>query len=143
LHGAICRFWPHGGTDRLDWGDPLQVPLLRRLQDVVNAGKEVREGGFTALKTNVFVLGKDAYLHSPGFARRGSFPELHADRHVLGALREELAAFRQGAGADVDILVDLNFNFKTEGFLKVAQTIATFDIFWVEIDTPDAKALRY
>src|SRR5438552_12395915 len=36
-------------------------------------------------------------LHSPGFARRGSFPELNADRHVLGALREELAAFRQGA----------------------------------------------
>src|SRR6267142_2800943 len=110
---------------------------------IVKARKDVRDRGFTALKTNVFVLGKDPYLHSPGFARRGSFPELNADRHVLGALREELAAFRQGAGPDVDLLLDLNFNFKTEGFLKVAQTIAPFDIFWVEIDTRDAKALRY
>jgi L-alanine-DL-glutamate epimerase-like enolase superfamily enzyme len=43
----------------------------------------------------------------------------------------------------VDILVDLNFNFKTEGFLKVARAIEPFDIFWIEIDTRDAKALHY
>jgi L-alanine-DL-glutamate epimerase-like enolase superfamily enzyme len=103
----------------------------------------VRERGYTALKTNVFVLGQDPYLHSPGFARRGSFPELNVDRHVLTALREELAAFREGAGPDVDILLDLNFNFKTEGFLKVARAVEPFDVLWIEIDTRDAKALRY
>ncbi|OLB97247.1 MAG: enolase, partial [Candidatus Rokubacteria bacterium 13_1_40CM_68_15] len=143
VRDRIRLYWSHCGTYRLAWADAMQIPPLRTLQDVVNAGKEVRERGFTALKTNVFVLGKEPYLHSPGFARRGSFPELNADRHVLQALREELAAFREGAGADVDLLVDLNFNFKTEGFLKVARTIAPFDIFWVEIDTRDAKALRY
>src|SRR6185503_3138532 len=37
----------------------------------------------------------------------------------------------------------LNFNFKTEGFLKLARAIEPFDIFWVEIDTRDAKALHY
>jgi L-alanine-DL-glutamate epimerase-like enolase superfamily enzyme len=68
---------------------------------------------------------------------------LNAERPVLQALRDQLAAFREGAGSDVDILVDLNFNFKTEGFLKVARAIEPFDIFWVEIDTRDAKALAY
>ena len=62
---------------------------------------------------------------------------------MLRPIRDELAAFREGAGPDVDILVDLNFNFKTEGFLKVARAIEPFDIFWVEIDTRDAKALAY
>src|SRR5262245_3067182 len=143
VRDRIRLYWSHCGTYRLAWADSMQIPPLRTLQDVVNAGKEVRERGFTALKTNVFVLGKDPYLHSPGFARRGSFPELNADRHVLSALRDELAAFRQGAGPDVDILVDLNFNFKTEGFLKVARAIEPFDIFWVEIDTRDARALAY
>ena len=62
---------------------------------------------------------------------------------MLTALRDQLAAFREGAGPDLDILVDLNFNFKTEGFLKVARAIEPFDVFWVEIDTRDAKALHY
>src|SRR5215468_9970913 len=62
---------------------------------------------------------------------------------VLKTIREQLAAFREGTGPDVDILVDLNFNFKTEGFLKVARAIEPFDIFWIEIDTRDARALHY
>jgi L-alanine-DL-glutamate epimerase-like enolase superfamily enzyme len=143
VRDRIRLYWSHCGTYRLAWAAPMQIPALRTLQDVVNAGKEVRERGYTALKTNVFVLGQDPYLHSPGFARRGSFPELNVDRHVLTALREELAAFREGAGPDVDILLDLNFNFKTEGFLKVARAVEPFDVLWIEIDTRDAKALRY
>jgi galactonate dehydratase len=121
VRDRIRLYWSHCGTYRLAWAEPMQLPALRTLQDVVNAGKEVRERGYTALKTNVFVLGQHPYLHSPGFARRGSFPELNADRHVLAALSEELAAFREGAGRDVE----------------------PFDIFWIEIDTRDAKALRY
>jgi L-alanine-DL-glutamate epimerase-like enolase superfamily enzyme len=143
VRDRIRLYWSHCGTYRLAWSEQMQIPSLRTLDDVVAAGKEVRERGYTALKTNIFVLGKDRYLHSPGFARRGSFPELNADRHVLAALREELAAFREGAGPDVDILLDLNFNFKTEGFLKVARAAEPFDLFWVEIDTRDARALRY
>src|SRR5919109_4149313 len=143
VRDRIRLYWSHCGTYRLSWSEQMQIPPLRTLDDVVSAGKEVRKRGFTALKTNVFVLGKDPYLHSPGFARRGCFPELNADREVLSALREEPAAFREGAGPDVDILLDLNFNFKTEGFLKVAHAVEPFDLFWIEIDTRDARALRY
>jgi len=141
----IRLYWSHCGTYRLAWPTEMQLPPLRTLQDVVALGKEVVAKGYTALKTNVFVLGDRPYLHSPGFARnldQPGFPELNADRHVLRALREQLAAFRDGTGPDVDILVDLNFNFKTEGFLKVARAIEPFDIFWVEIDTRDPRALR-
>jgi galactonate dehydratase len=144
VRDRIRLYWSHCGTYRLQWSTEMQIPPLRSLQDCVNAGKEVVSRGYTALKTNVFVLGADPYLHSPGFARRGpGFPELNADRHVLKAIREQLAAFREGTGPDVDILVDLNFNFKTEGFLKVARAIEPFDIFWVEGDTRDARALHY
>jgi L-alanine-DL-glutamate epimerase-like enolase superfamily enzyme len=144
LRDRIRLYWSHCGTYRLQWSKEMQIPPLRTLQDVVKAGQDVVAKGYTALKTNVFVLGAEPYLHSPGFARRGpGFPELNVERHVLGALREEMAAFREGAGPDVDILVDLNFNFKTEGFLKVARTLEPFDVFWVEMDTRDAKALHY
>jgi len=43
----------------------------------------------------------------------------------------------------MDILVDLNFNYKTEGFLKMAPAMEPYDLFWVEMDTRDAKALAY
>lgn len=144
VRDRIRLYWSHCGTYRLQWAKEMQIPPLRTRQDVVSAGKEVVSRGFTALKTNIFILGTDPYLHSPGFARRGpGYPELNAERYVLDALRDQLAAFREGAGKDVDILVDLNFNFKTEGFLKVARAIEPFDIFWVEIDTRDARALHY
>ncbi len=142
----IRLYWSHCGTYRLAWPTDMQIPPLRTLDDVVALGQEVVTKGYTALKTNVFELGDRPYLHSPGFARNldyPGFPELNADRHVLKALRDQLAAFREGAGPDMDILVDLNFNFKTEGFLKVARAIAPFDIFWVEIDTREPRALRY
>jgi len=40
------------------------------------------------------------------------------------------------------LLLDLNFNAKTEGYLKILRAIAHLDIFWVEIDSfvPEALA---
>ena len=106
-------------------------------------GKEVAAKGFTALKTNVLLLGDHASGYVPGFARSAGFPELNADRHIQRAIREQLAAFREGTGPDMDILVDLNFNYKTEGFLAMARAMEPFDLFWVEMDTRDARALHY
>ncbi len=144
VRDRIRLYWSHCGTYRLAWSQEMQIPPLRTLDDVRKAGREVVERGFTALKTNVFVLGQDPHLHSPGFARRGpGFPELNAERHLLRDLRDQMAAFREGAGPDVDLLVDLNFNFKTEGFLKVARALEPFELLWVEIDTRDPAALHY
>ena len=143
----IRLYWSHCGTYRVAWGKEMGLPPLQTLDDVVALGKEVVARGYTALKTNVIFFGGDRpYQHSPGFGRnldRVGFPELNADRTVLAAIRDQLAAFRQGAGPDVDILVDLNFNYKTEGFLKVARAMEPFDLLWVEIDTRDPKALAY
>ena len=143
VRDRIRVYWSHCGTYRVGWWQELGLPPLRTLDDVVRLGREVVSRGYTALKTNVMLLGDQARLHNPGFARGEGFPELNPDRHVLAAARDQLAAFREGAGLDVDILVDLNFNFKTEGFLKVARVIAPFDILWVEIDSRSPSGLRY
>jgi L-alanine-DL-glutamate epimerase-like enolase superfamily enzyme len=131
----IRLYWSHCGTYRVAWGSEMKLPPVRTLDDIVALGKEVVARGYTGLKTNVLIFGNDRpYQHSPGFGRnldRPGYPELNADRHVLAAIRNQLAAFRQGAGPDVDILVDLNFHYKTEGFLKVARAMEPFDLFWV------------
>jgi L-alanine-DL-glutamate epimerase-like enolase superfamily enzyme len=138
-------YWSHCGTYRVGArAHAMQVPEIRSLDDVVKLGREVVARGYSALKTNVILLdGDNPRGHVPGFARGESFPELNPERYVLKAIREQLAAFREGAGPDVDILVDLNFNYKTEGYLKVARAMEPFDLFWVEMDIRNPEALRY
>ena len=72
-----------------------------------------------------------------------SQPEINVDRKVLRDLRMHLEAIRDGAGPDVDILLDLNFNAKTEGYLKILRAIADLDMFWIEIDSFNPEALGY
>ncbi len=50
---------------------------------------------------------------------------------------------REGAGPDVDILLDLNFNARPEGYLKLLRAFADFDFFWIELDTHNPKAQGY
>ena len=54
-----------------------------------------------------------------------------------------LEALRDGLGPDVGLLLDLNFNAKTEGYLKILRAIADIDMFWVEIDIYSPEALGY
>jgi L-alanine-DL-glutamate epimerase-like enolase superfamily enzyme len=143
----IRLYWSHCGTYRMpDRAPTMGVPPVTTLDDIVALGKEVRARGYTGLKTNVLLLDGDPRGprgHTPGFARGDSFPELNPERYAVKAIRDQLAAFREGAGPDMDILVDLNFNYKTEGFLQMARAMEPFDLFWVEIDTRDPRALHY
>jgi galactonate dehydratase len=145
LRERIRLYWSHCGTYRVGQrAADLQVPPVKSLDDIVELGREVVKRGYSALKTNIVLLGDgNPRGHTPGFARGDSFPELNPERYVLNAIRDQLAAFREGVGPDVDILVDLNFNYKTDGFLKVARAMEPFDLFWVEIDTRNPAALRY
>ena len=62
---------------------------------------------------------------------------------LLRNIRAHLEAMREGAGLDIDILLDLNFNCSTEGYLKIIREIRDLDIFWVEIDTRNPKAMTH
>lgn len=143
VRDRIRLYWSHCGTYRVSWWKEMSLPRVQTLDDLIRLGREVVARGYTALKTNVLLLGDHPRAHAPGFARGESFPELNPERHVLRAARDQLAAFREGVGSDIDVLVDLNFNYKTEGFLKVARAIAPFDVLWVEIDSRSPTALRY
>ncbi len=106
-------------------------------------GARVREGGFTALKTNIVMFDGEPQLYMPGFALSSGWPELNPDRRTIEGLRRLIGAFREGAGQGVDILLDLNFNFKTEGFLTVARALDELGLMWFEIDSYDAPALAH
>ena len=60
----IRLYWSHCGTYRLSWAEAMQIRRCA-LDDVVAAGREVVANGYTALKTNVFLLDDQPRLHAP------------------------------------------------------------------------------
>ena len=145
LGGAVREhirlYWSHCGTYRVNWPEVHPYPPVTSLKDVRSLGREVKDKGFTALKTNIFLFDRESPGYAPGFNRPSGYPELNAERDVIDGLKAELEAFREGAGPDVDILLDLNFNFKTEGFLRIVDALAPLGLFWIEIDTYQPAAL--
>ena len=142
VRDKIRLYWSHCATWRINHPGYYK-PAITDLDGVKAMGREVREKGFTALKTNIFVYDdakKNPKGWRPGFGSP-NYPELNIDRNVLRNLRMHLEAFREGAGPDVDMLLDLNFNAKTEGYLKILRAIADLDMFWIEIDSYNPEAL--
>ena len=142
IRDRIRVYWSHCATWRINHPDWYK-PEITDLDGVKAIGREVREKKFTALKTNIFTYtdGKPRGWR-PGFGSPFE-PEINVDRKVLRDLRMHLEAIRDGAGPDVDILLDLNFNAKTEGYLKILRAIADLDMFWIEIDSFNPEALGY
>jgi L-alanine-DL-glutamate epimerase-like enolase superfamily enzyme len=142
VRDRIRVYWSHCATWRINHPS-LYQPAITSLDGVKAIGAEVREKGFTALKTNIFIYDGGAPRGwRPGFGVP-FVPELNVDKAVLRNLRMHLEAMRDGAGPDIDILLDLNFNAKTEGYLKILRSIADLDMFWIEIDSYSPEALAY
>ncbi|MEZ5657157.1 MAG: mandelate racemase/muconate lactonizing enzyme family protein [Burkholderiaceae bacterium] len=141
VRDKVRVYWSHCDTWRIRHPQ-FYPPAVASLDDVRALGAEVRERGFTALKTNLAMFdGGEARVWSAGFGQP-FHPELNIERKLLRGMREHLQAFREGAGPDVDILLDLNFNARTEGFMQIVRELADLNLFWVEIDSYDAKGLR-
>lgn len=144
VRDRLPLYWSHCGTYRLSevTAAAMGKSPVKSFDDLVLVGQEVHRRGFKALKTNIFLFDGEPRLHMPGFARTPGWPALNADKSIIDALRAQLGALRDGAGADVGILLDLNFNFKTEGYLQIARALDDLGLFWFEIDLYDPASLR-
>ena len=144
VRDRVRVYWSHCGTWRIARPE-YYPPAIADLDGVRALGEEVRNRGFTGLKTNVFDFsavadGGKPRGFSPGFGAPFA-PDRNVEKGILRALREHLDAFREGAGDDMDILLDLNYNANAEGYRRILRSLADFDLFWAEIDTEHAEAL--
>jgi galactonate dehydratase len=147
LFGGVVRdsiplYWSHCGTSRVRAWDIVQRPKISEIGDVEAFGKEVKASGYNALKTNIAVLGKDPHIYMPGFFKSAGGPELNADTPILEAIDQWIGSLRLAVGDNIGIALDLNFNFKTDGYIKIGRLLEKYDLSWLEIDTYDPVALR-
>ena len=107
-------YWSHCGTWRIS-RPPHYQPVVNTLDGVKALGREVRERGFKALKTNIYRYEDGRPV---GFATGFGIPfepELNVPAKVARGLREHLEAFRDGAGPDVELLLDHQLQRQNRG----------------------------
>ena len=144
IRDELNLYWSHCGTSRMsaESANVIGRPQVRSLDDLVSLGREVRERGFKALKTNILIFDDEPNVYSPGFTSIPGWPELNVDKKLIEGLQAQLLALREGAGRDIGIHLDLNFNFKTEGYLQVVRALDDLGLTWFEIDLFDPASLR-
>ena len=145
VRDRIRVYWSHCATWRINH-PTWYKPAITDLDGVKAMGAEVREKRFTAHE--------DQHLHrtsrGPRTPRAGgrvsarrSIPSSTSTAPCCATCACTWKRLRDGAGPDVDMLLDLNFNAKTEGYLRILREIADLDMFWVEIDSYSPEALGY
>jgi L-alanine-DL-glutamate epimerase-like enolase superfamily enzyme len=134
-------YWSHCGTTRARYGQALGLPPLRTYDDVVALGREVVSRGFTALKTNIVQPGDPASTYFPGFGRGGGSMDGGVTDEILERIERLIAAFSEGVGPRAQIALDLNYNFRPEGAVKIGRLLERFNMQWIEFDTWDPHAL--
>ena len=161
-------YWSHCGTFRVQNHEHLHsphtgaaCPPLRSLDGVRALCQEVKASGHSALKTNIFHFSLDPYtgqregrVYMPGFGcgmygGRGS-PELSLgrDHTLVPRLVEQMRVFRQACGDEIGLRLDLDYNFKTEGFSQIASALTPKalggrGLDWLELDLNSPQGLRY
>ncbi len=139
----IPVYWSHFGTYRMGQRRGVGAPRIHTLDQLAKHAAEVKALGFKALKTNILRVGPDGSLgqFAPGFGRYAGWPELNWDNALLAEMQAQLAAIREAVGPEMGIHLDLNFHFRTEGFIRMAEAVAPFGLTWLEIDTHDPGGL--
>ncbi len=138
----IPVYWSHFATYRVGQRGRGFLPELLTHDDLAKHAEEVKAKGFRCLKTNTFPA-RDGKLQwfNPGFGRTPGWPELNWDPAVLDDLQLQLRTIRDAVGPTFGIMLDTNFHYRTEGYLRVAEAVAPFRLTWLEIDTHDPASL--
>jgi L-alanine-DL-glutamate epimerase-like enolase superfamily enzyme len=142
LRTRLPVYWSHCGMYRARYPeifrDVIGVAPVTTLDDIRALGAEVARGGYSALKTNLLALGTG----QKPFVQRGRDEfAYNVDGELVAMVVDQLTAFREGAGPDVGLMMDLNFNYKTEGFKQIAKAVEPLGMTWLEMDTYDPAAL--
>jgi galactonate dehydratase len=138
----VRLYWSHCGSTRISYSDILGTPSIRSMDDVAALGREVVSRGYTALKTNILLPGEPAGLYFGGFGGPPGSTDQVVSRHLLRHIETLIGTFRDAVGPDVDINLDLNFNFKPESCKRIAKVLEPFDLLWLEIDMYNPAAIR-
>ena len=138
----VRLYWSHCGSNRIVYPTLDGIPAIRTMKDITNLGHEVVARGYTALKTNILIPGEPASLEFAGSGGGPGTSDQTVTSSMLRHIEELIGTFRDAVGPDVDINLDLNFNYKPEAVMRIAKVLEQFNLLWLEVDMYEPRALR-
>jgi L-alanine-DL-glutamate epimerase-like enolase superfamily enzyme len=141
MRDSLRLYWSHCGTVRARYAEKLGLPPVETTDDLRRLAEEVKEKGFTAIKTNLFPL-KDRPDTLPLMSRLSHHPG-DAPPDAIRNAEAVVGTFRDALGPDVGIALDVAFTYRLGGAIKLARALEPYDLMWLEVETldPDALAL--
>jgi len=131
-------YWSHLASYRADNHELYGADPLLTLEDVADCAVEAVERGYSAFKTNIIFYGENSSEIAQGPA--GS-DDQNATTEMVQIAERQIGAMRAAVGPDVDIALDINYNFKNEGAIRIARELEPHNLMWMEIDNEDPLAL--
>ena len=131
-------YWSHLGTYRAMYPELYDRPILRNMSDVGKCAIEAVEKGYTVFKTNLIFPGESPSTIS---SLDPDSNDQNASSDLIKHAEEQISVMREAVGPNVDICLDINYNFKTEGAIAIGKVLEPYDLFWLEIDNQDPLAL--
>lgn len=143
---SIPAYWTHCGSFRVAKPDfylkERGEQPFRSLDDFVEIGKRAAAAGFGAVKTNpVFFDGDKPRMFNGGFRIEPGFLDRNITPYEIGAIKDQIAALRQGVGQNVDIMLDVAFSRRVDGNIRLARALEPLGLKWLEIDMLDPDGL--
>ena len=146
FRNRVSVYWTHCASSRVRYAEFFEKELgkapIRTLDDIQRVGEEIIAAGFKALKTEPILFdGPMPRLFNNGWCLAADFLDRKPDSRFIAAINDQLAAFRQGVGPRTKLMIDLSFNQRTDGFMRIAKAVERFNLDWLEMDIQDPEAL--
>lgn len=142
----IPVYWTRLGSSRVSCAGFYEKEMgytpVRSLDDVRQLCAEAVARGFKAIKTNPILFnGPGPVMFSDGCHIAPGFLDRRPDSRLIAAITDQLAAIREGIGPNTKLMMDLGFNQRADGFIRVGKAVEPFHLDWLEIDIHDPGAL--
>lgn len=138
LRDRIPLYWSHFATYRAIWPDVIGAEPTSTYADWAAGARDVVAQGYRVLKTNL-VQEPAAPGGRPRLAeyRDGAMAPRTIDEAVtwIGTIRDVV-------GPGIGISLDVQFEYKLAAIVELARALEPFDLYWLEVESFDAGALR-
>jgi L-alanine-DL-glutamate epimerase-like enolase superfamily enzyme len=132
----IPLYWSHFATYRAVWPDVVGQPPTSTYAEWANGARDVVAQGYKVLKTNLIAEGGP-----DGRARLPRYLDGAIDNATIDDAVTWIGTLRDVVGPGIGIAVDVQFDYRMGGIVKLARALEPFDLYWLEVESLDPDAL--